>query len=350
MAVLTILMVIAGLSALQAQASAITYSACGSGTIYRSNLDSCTSTLIYSLHTSIFDIALSPSNKLYIITQLVVGTTALDSLMMLDLQTMTITGIGTIPYANSLACDSLGRLISIVQGNPSYINQLVYIDTLTAATTNICTVSDYPNGDLVCYGTDVYYDDEFNGLHKVSLQSLTDNIIGTMGCDTGYVYGLTIMNEEEGGQCQPQLLVYSLNDVCSMSLATGITTAKCPALLPVGETIYGAASMPARVQVCTDTLVSYDFKYAFPDAFTPNGDGINDSIYPLVSGTATVVRFKVYDRWGQLVHDATASWDGTYQSAPQPQGLYSYFALIATGGPGGEQTVISKEGTITLIR
>lgn len=55
---------------------------------------------------------------------------------------------------------------------------------------------------------------------------------------------------------------------------------------------------------------------AIPNAFTPNGDGINDLFYPL--GTFfNVLRIRIYNRWRQLVYDREndiEGWDGTYTS------------------------------------
>ncbi len=68
-------------------------------------------------------------------------------------------------------------------------------------------------------------------------------------------------------------------------------------------------------------------KISVPNAFSPNGDGINDtwiitnlSAYP----GATV---DVYNRYGQLVfhsENASKAWDGTYNGKPLPMATYYY--------------------------
>jgi gliding motility-associated-like protein len=86
-----------------------------------------------------------------------------------------------------------------------------------------------------------------------------------------------------------------------------------------------------------------------PNAFSPNGDGVND--YFSVFGTALQsVGMKVFDRWGEKVFDSGdsqwASWDGTYRGVLQPPGVYVYYVqLVYLNG-----TQETKQGSITLIR
>ncbi len=57
---------------------------------------------------------------------------------------------------------------------------------------------------------------------------------------------------------------------------------------------------------------------AVANAFTPNGDGLNDFLYPLNAFKADNLDFKVYNRLGQLVfesHDWTQKWDGTIKAS-----------------------------------
>ncbi len=85
-----------------------------------------------------------------------------------------------------------------------------------------------------------------------------------------------------------------------------------------------------------------------PDAFTPNGDGINDEwiIENLWAFDKHVV--KVFNRWGQQVYEGTHGsqpWDGTLKGKPLPTGSYMYILEL-------NNTEIKKEfvGIVTLIR
>ncbi|MBO4403566.1 MAG: gliding motility-associated C-terminal domain-containing protein [Bacteroidales bacterium] len=67
------------------------------------------------------------------------------------------------------------------------------------------------------------------------------------------------------------------------------------------------------------------FRISFPSAFTPNGDGLNDTYRPMLSGSVTQYVFRVYNRQRQLVFQSVhpeEGWDGTFRGTPQPHGAY----------------------------
>jgi gliding motility-associated-like protein len=88
-----------------------------------------------------------------------------------------------------------------------------------------------------------------------------------------------------------------------------------------------------------------------PNAFTPNNDGVDDFIYPIIIGeNARLLSFKIYNRWGQLVYSPdlyynTQGWDGTFNDAPQPFGTYYFYIQYINF----DKNVLLK-GDITLIR
>jgi gliding motility-associated-like protein len=87
-----------------------------------------------------------------------------------------------------------------------------------------------------------------------------------------------------------------------------------------------------------------------PNAFTPNGDGKNDFLYPLNAFMAKDLEFSVYNRYGQLVfmtRDWTHKWDGTIGGKPQPTGTYVW-TLRYTDGPSGK--LFFLRGSSVLIR
>jgi gliding motility-associated-like protein len=62
-----------------------------------------------------------------------------------------------------------------------------------------------------------------------------------------------------------------------------------------------------------------------PTGFTPNGDGLNDYLYPLNAYEATDLTFSIYNQYGQriyLTRDWTHKWDGSFNGHPQPTGVY----------------------------
>jgi gliding motility-associated-like protein len=65
-----------------------------------------------------------------------------------------------------------------------------------------------------------------------------------------------------------------------------------------------------------------------PNAFSPNGDLVNDEFRAFALPSQKILGFSIYDRWGSLVFqasDATSTWDGTFRGQPCPQGIYTYF-------------------------
>jgi gliding motility-associated-like protein len=86
-----------------------------------------------------------------------------------------------------------------------------------------------------------------------------------------------------------------------------------------------------------------------PSAFTPNGDGKNDVIRPVLLGISKLHFFSIYNRWGQLLFTTNIEnkgWDGIFSGVAQPSGTYVYQAsgVDFLGRP------VLKKGTVVLIR
>jgi gliding motility-associated-like protein len=106
-------------------------------------------------------------------------------------------------------------------------------------------------------------------------------------------------------------------------------------------------------QTPAGSVLSMDIGSCFigvPAAFTPNGDGHNDFLYPLNADKAVNLEFKVYNRYGQLVfetRDGAKKWDGTLKGKAQNTGTYIW-TLQYTDGETGKKIV--SRGTSILIR
>ncbi|HET7899013.1 MAG TPA: gliding motility-associated C-terminal domain-containing protein, partial [Flavisolibacter sp.] len=86
-----------------------------------------------------------------------------------------------------------------------------------------------------------------------------------------------------------------------------------------------------------------------PTAFTPNRNGANDELRPILYNIASLGYFKVYNRWGQMVfqtREMTKGWDGTINGVPQPTETYTWI-LECTDHDG---KTIRKSGRSLLIR
>jgi len=106
---------------------------------------------------------------------------------------------------------------------------------------------------------------------------------------------------------------------------------------------------------CTDTIthcidIGPDFTFFIPNAFTPNGDGINDYFFGQGIGI-TSFKMLIFDRWGNMIftsYDLTTPWDGRANGGNDvaQQDVYSYVIDL--------QDVFSKHhnyvGHVTLVR
>ena len=89
---------------------------------------------------------------------------------------------------------------------------------------------------------------------------------------------------------------------------------------------------------------------AVPNAFTPNGDGKNDYLYPINGNLTSSLDFQVYNRYGQLVfetRDWSKKWDGTIGGKPQPTGSYVWMLHYRDGASGKS---FFLRGSSVLIR
>jgi gliding motility-associated-like protein len=110
--------------------------------------------------------------------------------------------------------------------------------------------------------------------------------------------------------------------------------------IPTDPTLVAAASNSARI--IKESNVFY------PNAFTPNGDDLNDTF--LVSGQFIAeFEMKVFNRWGELLftsNDPSLGWDGTARGNLMPEGTYVFVAKITDlAGRTFERT-----GSILLLK
>ena len=92
------------------------------------------------------------------------------------------------------------------------------------------------------------------------------------------------------------------------------------------------------------------YKIIAPNAFSPNGDGINDVFRVQVDGNMQPVMFSVYDRWGRMVYsnaDITKPWDGTVNGKIISTG--TYYWILEGNDTFWNKKVVNK-GWITLLK
>ncbi|RYE22669.1 MAG: T9SS type B sorting domain-containing protein [Sphingobacteriales bacterium] len=86
-----------------------------------------------------------------------------------------------------------------------------------------------------------------------------------------------------------------------------------------------------------------------PTAFTPNGDGLNDTFKPILLGMKSLAYFRVYNRLGELMFSTSQpdhGWDGVYKGKPQDTATFVWMAAGVTY----KGQVKKKKGYVVLIR
>ena len=89
--------------------------------------------------------------------------------------------------------------------------------------------------------------------------------------------------------------------------------------------------------------------FFMPTAFTPDGNGLNDEIKPLLFGDVESFEFIVYNRFGQIVFLTTnrlKGWDGTFKGIKQDPATFTWRCTYKLAG----QKPILEKGTLLLIR
>lgn len=99
---------------------------------------------------------------------------------------------------------------------------------------------------------------------------------------------------------------------------------------------------------CTDTVsfrIEERQQFDIPNAFTPNGDSVNDVFFPVGFGFE-VLEWVVYSRWGQKVWSGNNSgWDGRLDGNELPSDVYVYRGKVRYKG-----VVEDRKGEVMLLR
>jgi gliding motility-associated-like protein len=95
-----------------------------------------------------------------------------------------------------------------------------------------------------------------------------------------------------------------------------------------------------------DTIISDLY---VPKAWTPNNDGHNDKLTPLLVNIKELHYFIIYNRWGQKMfetHVKYEGWDGIWKGVPQVQDVYTW----VVEGLGEDGVIHKKSGNSVLLR
>jgi len=167
-------------------------------------------------------------------------------------------------------------------------------------------------------------------------------VIEAYPTDTTIKYGKSLVLHAQGGSFYAWSPTSSLND---SYLTSPTATPKEPTTyVVIGTNEFGCMSKDS-------VMVDIDYKAItmVPNAFSPNGDGVNDVFKVPDLSYRKLLAFIVYDRWGRKVFETTnpeIGWDGTHNNKQVDIGVYSYFIKLGFAN----NTVETYKGDVTLIR
>ncbi len=243
----------------------------------------------------------------------------------------------------------------------------VTVNPLPALTVNSATVCDGFSADLIASGASVYSWSPSTYLNTASGAS----VIATPSVSTVYVVSGST------GMCTSTLqAVVHVNSLPNAAIGASNTLINTPgesvsltasggagylwsngmgtsliAVAPLQTSDYCVTVRTAEgceQKACITIEVSPESTLYIPNAFTPNGDDLNDVLY--TPGTNIVTyHLMIYNRWGNLVFesdDMGKGWDGTYKGEPVKDDVYNY-RLIAEGI---DHAIYKKTGFIAVVK
>ncbi|WP_288096069.1 gliding motility-associated C-terminal domain-containing protein [Hydrotalea sp.] len=121
-----------------------------------------------------------------------------------------------------------------------------------------------------------------------------------------------------------------------------------PVVYPIKDTTYTlhVVSQQGCGEAVSKTFIRVYNKISVPNAFSPNGDGINDFWEIKDLYTYPTADVSVFDRNGQMIFHTIGygkPWDGTYNDKPVPIGTYYYIINLNNGTP-------LRSGSVLIIR
>jgi gliding motility-associated-like protein len=201
----------------------------------------------------------------------------------------------------------------------------------------------------------------------IVVEPQTDSVFTVVGndglCADTSIFSV-IVHQQPAADAGPDLSIILNDEVtleasggvsCTWSPLDGLSCTDCcdPVASPHDTTIYKVIVTDVYGCSAIDSLLIIVIPpddIFFPDAFTPNGDGLNDEFFPILSGHTQMQLLRVFNRWGELVFlskEPSSGWDGTFQGKPESMGAYVY---SFTGINTVNGKTVSKKGSVTIIR
>ncbi|MEX2588616.1 MAG: gliding motility-associated C-terminal domain-containing protein, partial [Chitinophagales bacterium] len=322
--------------------------------------------------------------------------------------TYTQSGVYTDTSTNAAGCDSIATLnltinnnstgsasftacdsFTAPSGNFVWTNSGTYTDTINASTgcDSIITINltinfsnSFSENITECYS----YTWPVNGQEYTTSGTYTTTLSNAAGCDSLLILNLNI---------QEDILTSILETICegdsiflngNWQSAPGnytdtfSTTSSCDSIVSTTLSLQPNYTDSTEVTLepgelfngdifVSDTTLLFQYYSAdgcdsivltkievlkesvvfVPNAFTPNGDGIND-LFKVYGTRIESMRLQIFNRWGEMIFETNEidkGWDGTYKGEKLPAGLYVY---ILRGVAANE--FVKEVGKVSLLR
>ena len=146
--------------------------------------------------------------------------------------------------------------------------------------------------------------------------------------------------------------LWDFSSVGAINAGIGNSTDVNPSFNFTNYGLYSVKLVAYNALMCADSTqlpitVLPPQNFFIPNAFTPNGDGNNDIFMVYTEEGATLMSFKIFNRWGEKMHDGLYPWDGMWLGKPAPGAVYVYEANIHLIDMNID---ILRKGSVTLIR
>lgn len=233
---------------------------------------------------------------------------------------------------------------------------------------NVQTAAQY---DVIWYANkDTFETNNISTLSIIpdSTQTVYFHISNLYGCSTEDSLNITVNPKPVAEASVDKPVIYAGEQVqLTVTQGQGYSYYWTPSTLVNDATIYNPSSSPLQTTLYTvivsdrkqcssqDTLSVQVIQNGcnpssiyIPDAFSPNGDGIND-LFRVRSGALKGMHLEIYDRWGIKVFETenlNDGWNGSYKGQAAPADAYGYYFT----GECLQGEKISLKGNVTLLR
>lgn len=248
--------------------------------------------------------------------------------------------------------------------NKAYTSKGIYYDTVykdgCIDTLTKITITPYPEKKLVlpikqfCKGDSLPYKNVFVSKDT----TINDSLFASTGCDSLIVYQYKTYNNYFNVDsialfCADIPAKFDAGgNYISYQWSNGLTGKKIENTIESILTISVVDSNQCLMHDTVNFIERCEPIFYVPNAFTINGDGLNDYFY-IYTKNVIDLKFMIFDRWGEVLFETDKvgfTWDGTYKNKALPEGLYQWVGSFSGYNLEGQILTENRKGFIQILR